>query len=238
MPVADVEDDEDVRFIGSLSGCYSLSSREAAASGAVKVFACRVKSISASTVILQAPLSGPAGEMIALHLDGVGLLRACISRPMSDGFIAALDLHGEHRQKLISRIRWLKRRHMRAAPEKRHHKRWLPRDPHSSLVLPDDRTLPCFIIDLSISGVALSADLDPAIGAPVGGGSILGRVVRGLSCGFAIQFATPQPADAVEHLLGTLTPARRTAMVRAMSLACQGDTPAAAPIPRDLTAAG
>jgi hypothetical protein len=235
MAVAEAEDD--VRFIGCLPGCYIVSGRSNEVGGGVKVLACEAKSISPSTVVLQAPLSGQIGELIALHLDGLGLLRARVSRATSDGFIAALDLHGEHRQKLIARIRWLKLKHTRAATDKRHQKRWLPRNPRSSLVLADSRVLPCLIIDLSVSGVALSANLNPAIGTPLGVGSILGRVVRSISCGFAVQFATPQPAERVEQLLGSVTPARRAGMAQALSLACKDVQLAATQIPQDLAAA-
>ena len=61
----------------------------------------------------------------------------------------------------------------------------------------------CFVIDISTSGVAVSADVQPEIGTPLAVGSLVGRVVRHLDDGFAVQFVQVVDADGLEQKLVT-----------------------------------
>ena len=47
------------------------------------------------------------------------------------------------------------------------------------------------MIDVSVSGAAVSAELQPEIGTPLAVGACIGRVVRHLANGFAVQFVEP-----------------------------------------------
>jgi len=57
----------------------------------------------------------------------------------------------------------------------------------------------CFVIDLSISGVAVSADIDPEIGSVLAVGAVVGRVARCFRGGFAVKFVTVQDRVIVEE---------------------------------------
>jgi hypothetical protein len=191
----------DVKYIGDLSGCYALSSREKQGDEMLRVFGCRSRSISRRMAVLQAPVKGTVGEPLALRLDVLGLLRATVSRLTPDGFVVDLVLRDQEAATLARRIDWLRRRHLQAVPEMRRAKRWLPRDSHSSLILGDKRQVDCFIIDVSTSGAAVSADAAPALGELVVVGSVFGKVVRRLDYGFAVQFLRLQEAQRIEVLL-------------------------------------
>ena len=56
----------------------------------------------------------------------------------------------------------------------------------------DGTTTECVVMDVSASGIAVSADLIPDIGTPVAVGKVVGRVVRHFNDGFAVQFAQLQ----------------------------------------------
>jgi hypothetical protein len=109
----------------------------------------------------------------------------------------------EERARLGAKIDWIKKKFHNAAPDKREHKRMLPRNPRSGLILPSGAKMDCFIIDMSRSGVAISADLNPEIGTPLAIGGVIGRVVRHLDVGFAVKFVSLQDTDTLEQVLVT-----------------------------------
>jgi hypothetical protein len=191
----------DVKFIGDLQGCYMLSSRESGGDETVKVFGCRARSISPDMAVLQAPRIGEIGESLALKLNEIGMLRATISRRTPDGFVVDLLVSDAERAALAGRIDWMKRRHLHAITDRRENRRWLPRNPHSSMILAGGRQVDCFVVDVSASGAAISADVLPALGHPVVVGALLAKVVRHLECGFAVQFLTVQEPRQVEAQL-------------------------------------
>lgn len=209
----------DVRFIGDIAGCYVLSSREQAGADTVKVFGCRSRSISPDRVVLQAPVAGEVGESIALKLNDIGILRATITRHTSDGFAVDLVASEDEKQALAARIDWMKRRHLHDIPDRRESKRWLPRNPSSRLILTGGKQLDCFIIDVSTTGAAISADAMPPIGQPVAVGVLLCSVVRHLEFGFAVQFLSPQDAKTVETLLSPPEQERARLLAKAVSTA-------------------
>ena len=61
--------------------------------------------------------------------------------------------------------------------------------------------LPCLVIDISSSGAAISADYEPVTGEPLAVGRALGRVVRKLEVGFAVQFLEAFEIEIVEEML-------------------------------------
>jgi hypothetical protein len=68
-------------------------------------------------------------------------------------------------------------------------------------MLADGSVLPCQIIDYSISGAAVSIDLEPDLGAVLKIGKVIGRVVRRFAGGFAVEFAVIQQDRSVEGLV-------------------------------------
>ena len=191
----------DVRFIGgAVTGRYLLASRRRYASSA-QVFACRLQSISPQTLVVSAPVLGECGEELTIHLHPFGILTGHIDRLVDGGFAAAINASDAQRIRLAKRIEWYKRRTYQGIEDKRRHKRFMPRDPRSLLIMGDGRIIECLIIDLSSSGAAVSADIRPAIGTPLAIGKAVARVVRPLDVGFAVRFVDEIAFERIEDML-------------------------------------
>jgi hypothetical protein len=54
---------------------------------------------------------------------------------------------------------------------------------------------------MSVSGIAVSADVQPQIGTPLAVGACIGRVVRPLPNGFAVKFVEPQNREDLDRLI-------------------------------------
>lgn len=208
---------KDTRFIGDVMGSYVLASR-AQGQGAVQVFACRARSISAYEAVINAPVAGAPGEALTVTFQGLGILRGRVARAVDGGFVAGFDCTDTERALLASRIDWLKRRALKTVSDRRAHKRVLPRETKSKLVLGDGTKYDCFIIDMSQSGVAVSADVLPPLGALAGVGAVPGRVVRYVDAGFAVQFAELQELGQLEALLTLKTSQNRSLAAERLGL--------------------
>lgn len=84
------------------------------------------------------------------------------------------------------------------APDRRNHKRIVSKNPRSRPIFDDGRMRNCTILDVSISGVAVAADIKPEIGTPLAVGKFVGRVVRHLNGGFAVEFLALQDFESLE----------------------------------------
>lgn len=197
---APVRTKSDTRFIGDLLGCYLFSDHRHEHSQ-VRVFACRARSITPQMAVLDAPVAGEPGAPIALRFDPLGLLHGEIDHEIEGGFVVRFHCTEEERQVLAARIDWLKHRVLHQVSERRRHKRILPRHPHAQIVMAGRPTVPCLIIDMSCSGVAVSADIAPPVTTLLAIGAVPGHVVRYLDYGFAIEFHKLQDIDQVEALL-------------------------------------
>lgn len=196
MPMP-LERGADVRFIGPVMGRYTLESR--VRPSGVQIFAVRLQSISPAMLVASAPVSGSIGEAVTAHFVPFGNVRGKVARHIEGGFVIDIDGDQDRRRKLAARIEWYKKRVFAGVTDKREHKRFMPRDPRSAVVLSDGELLPCLIIDVSSSGAAISVDYRPEIGEPLALGTALCRVVRRLEVGFAVQFLTPIEAQEVEE---------------------------------------
>jgi hypothetical protein len=190
----------DIRFIGALMGRYLLASRKNR-SHRVQVFACRLQSISPQLMVASAPVLGAPGEELSANFEPFGTVRGRVERLIDGGFSMAIETTAEERDLLIKRIGWYKKRVFHGVADKRAHRRMMPRDPRSTILFADGSRLPCLIIDMSRSGAALSADVQPDLGTPLAVGRVVARVVRWLDVGFAVQFLVEQEPDSLEDRL-------------------------------------
>ncbi|WP_375451012.1 PilZ domain-containing protein [uncultured Devosia sp.] len=201
----------DVRFIGAVPGRYALSDRpKTGDQGGVDVYACRLCSISTQSAVVVAPVRPEPGETVAAHFDHFGIIRAKATRQLPTGFAMDLELDDAGRVRLAAQIKWKKRRAKSQEPDKREHQRLQPRDPYTVLTLADGTNVPCFVIDISQSGAAVSASVLPGRGTPVAVGAMVGRVVRRLDVGFAVQFTQVHELSRLDRLLARPAEARKT----------------------------
>lgn len=178
-------------------GRYTLESRIRLTG--VQIFAIRLQSISTTMLSASAPVVGRIGEEITAHFVPFGNIKGRVARHIDGGFVIDIDGDDDRRRKLAARIEWYKKRVFSGVTDKREHKRFMPREPKSAVVLHDGTVLPALVIDLSSSGAALSADHEPIVGEPLAIGKAVARVVRKLDVGFAVQFVTPIERDLVEE---------------------------------------
>jgi hypothetical protein len=208
LPLSDI-DPNDITIIernrfartsATILGRYSLASRRNTR-GERREFSCRTVDISCYDLAVMVPVSGPIGERVIASFNELGKLEGQIVRLNDDGFVMSLVLAEEQRERLVARILWLEMRKHLNLPDDRRHKRFVPKHPHSSVMLADGRVCDCFVMDMSASGVAVSAEIEPKIGDVLAVGKVIGRVVRICREGFAVRFIELQDPDALEHLL-------------------------------------
>jgi hypothetical protein len=127
------------------------------------------------------------GLAIVAYLEDLGRVEVISGEPIAGGFQVKFAATGTRLEKLQQRITYLAER-ASGAPDHRRHPRFEPKDRHSSMVLPDGRSYTCEVIDISVSGAGIKADVMPAMGTYLMVGKMKGRVVRYLDNGFAIEF--------------------------------------------------
>ncbi len=189
----------DIRFIGPVTGRYTLKSRKRREGFAA--FAARLQSISPLLLVVNAAARGEIGEVVTAYFEPFGTLRGPIVRLIDGGFCVELEGDLSWRRQLAARIEWHKKRVFSGVSDKRAHPRFPPREPRSAVVLHDGTVVPCMVLDLSQSGCVVLAEVVPQIGEPLAVGRIVSRVVRHIDGGFAVRFLELQPRESVEAML-------------------------------------
>jgi hypothetical protein len=186
-------------IFASIPGRYALAEHRNAR-GERREFACRAVNISESAIALAAPVTGRLGERVIAQIDRLGRIEGAVSRILSRGFVMSIAASEEERFRLIDKIEWIEKHKNHDVPDRRAHGRFVPTIPYSRLLLADGMVMTCLVIDLSETGAAVSADLDPELGTVLAVGTIVGRVVRHFGGGFALRFIKPQSRDSVEAM--------------------------------------
>ncbi len=174
-----------------LLGRYMLPDR--------REFPCQVVNMSPGGMALIAPVGGQPGERIIAYVDHLGRLEGHVARIFQNGFAMTISATTRKRDKLAAQQTWLANRHILDSPEDRRHGRFVPRNPVGRLILANGLNLTCRIIDVSQSGAGIMSEQRPPIGSLVTLGEVLGRVVRHIEDGFAIEFTRLQHPDSLEE---------------------------------------
>ena len=160
--------------------------------GKPRSFACRTSRVSPFRMMVDAPVTGKIGDRLTSYFGDFGNLEGRISDIQSGEFLLELSMSGVMRQKMSDKLSWLEKRQKDlSVQDVRRQARIVPANPHTRLTLADGTIHECFVIDVSVSGAAVSAELQPEIGTPLAVGACVGRVVRHLPSGFAVQFVEP-----------------------------------------------
>src|ERR1041385_6681623 len=184
-----------------------------------RVPACRTSRVSPYQMHISVPVLGPVGERVVTYFGDFGNIDGWITNLTEGGFLLDLELPRQRREKFAAQLTWLKKRQEDAAViDARAQRRIVPKNPHSTLIFGDGTTLNCLIIDVSPSGVAVSADVEPEAGMRLAVGRCVGTVVRTFLEGFAVQFDFLQPIEALEHIMPPTKDL--TAYVQRSGLAC------------------
>jgi hypothetical protein len=170
--------------------------------GKQRTFACRSTRVSPFWMLIEVPVVGRVGNRIKSYFRDFGHLEGVIGDTANSSFLYQLEMSDTRREKFANKLAWLETtRNDPSIPDVREGARIIPVNPHSTLILADGTTKPCFVIDMSVSGVAVSADIQPECGMPLAVGACVGRVVRLFDDGFAVKFAHPQNRDDLERVI-------------------------------------
>jgi len=162
--------------------------------GKLRTFACRTNHMSPYRMIVDVPVVGRVGSSLTSYFREFGNLDGQITDTKRGGFLFEFELSVAQRGRLANKLAWLEEKLKDPSiPELRKGgARIVPINPHSTITLADGTGHECFIIDMSIDGVAVSALLQPPIGMPLAVGACIGRVVRHFTTGFAVKFVEKQ----------------------------------------------
>jgi len=185
----------------NVSGSYSLH-RWYDCEGKLRAFACRTKRVSPFRMIVDVPVVGKVGERVTSYFQDFGEFECTISATLKTGFLMELDMTRARRAWMSEKLTWLEKKQKDASIEElRRDARFVPQVSHTLLTLADGGIHPCFIIDVSTAGVAVSCEFDPQIGTPLAVGACVGRVIRKFADGFAVKFAEKQQRDDLARLI-------------------------------------
>lgn len=158
-------------------------------------YPCQTLDMSVGGVSLFAPVRGAIGERVIVYLDQLGRIEGLIARHTKNGFALSMSLPLMKREKLAEQLTWLINRDALGMAEDRRHERVTPRATRTVLRLSDGQTHPVKLIDISLSGAALAAQVQPALGSTVTVGQTSGTVVRHFTGGIAVEFFRPIPVE-------------------------------------------
>jgi hypothetical protein len=153
-------------------------------------------------MIVDVPVVGKLGDPITSYFSDFGKLEGFITDTMARAFLVELEMTRSMRVKLADKLTWLERKQKDpSVGDARKDARIVPQNSHSTLTLADGSVHGCFIIDMSVSGAAVSAQVQPPVGMPLAVGACIGRVVRLLPDGFAVKFVERQNRNDLNRLI-------------------------------------
>jgi hypothetical protein len=162
-------------------------------------YPCTTVDMSPGGVRLLTEVKGRLFEKVVAYLDHIGRVEGMIVRMTDDGFAMKLTVASAKRDRIADLLTWLVNREVIGMLEDRRHQRIVPRNDATLLHLPSGRIVPVRIIDISMSGVGVTADARPTIGNRVTIGHRPGKVVRHLPNGIAIEFLRLIPAESFDE---------------------------------------
>ena len=163
-------------------------------------FPCQVVEMSPGGALVIAPVVGKLGERVVAYLDHVGRIEGMVVRVIETGFAMTIDASPRKRDKLADQLTWLANRQILGLPEDRRHERIVPVNPFTTITMPTGEKVPVRVIDVSLSGAAVSGAPGIKVGDIVQISRTMARVVRVLEKGFAIEFSRQQPIETIVQL--------------------------------------
>jgi hypothetical protein len=179
------------RITISLHGRYMTEDRHE--------YPCQTTDVSVGGLALSAPVLGQIGERIVAYFDALGRIEGHVVRHVETGFAMTALMPASKREKLVNQLTWLANRQVLGLPEDRRHERIVPRDLDTTIRLPDGSRIPARIIDISVSGAAVTTAAQAPMGTMLHIGRRPARVVRCLENGLALEFALPLSFDVFDE---------------------------------------
>lgn len=206
------------RFIGDVPGCFIFLERPGPQWEA-QTFAFSARSVATMRAVISTDVAVERGERVALRFDTIGVRRGTVERRLKEGFIVAFTDEVGSDGGVEARIQWLNRKSRGRAEERRVYKRVPPRDPNVLLILGADNHIEARIRDMSRSGAAILAAVQPPVGNLLAVGSVPARVVRHFDGGFGVRFLEVQDEAGLEGMLTLRTRREKTLAARRLGFA-------------------
>jgi hypothetical protein len=185
----------------TVDGTYTLE-RWYDPQGKLRTYACRTTRVSPFRMIVEVPVVGRVGDRLTSYFGAFGKLEGSISDTMQGSFLLELEMTRAQRARMSEQLTWLeKKQGDPSLPDHRRDARSIPPNPKSMLTLADGSIHGCSIIDMSLSGAAVSAEIGLPIGTPLAVGACVGRVIRIFPSGFAIKFVEKRSRDDLNRLI-------------------------------------
>lgn len=160
-------------------------------------FPCQVIDMSPGGANIVAPVVGKLGERVVAYLDHIGRIEGMIVRVTETGFSMTIEASLRKRDKLADQLTWLANRQILGLPEDRRHERVVPRNPFTTITTPLGEKVPVRVLDISLSGAAIGGADELKPGDIVQISRTMGRVVRILDKGVAVEFSRQQPIETI-----------------------------------------
>lgn len=164
-------------------------------------YPCTTINISPGGLLLRGPVKGEIGERVVAYLDHLGRVEGQVTRLIEDGFAITIGATARKRDKIASQLTWLANRKALGLPEDRRHDRLVPKNPRVIITLADSSELVVRLLDVSLSGAAISTHLRPEIGTQVHIGKIPARIVRYVEGGIALEFSRLMQENTIDDQL-------------------------------------
>jgi hypothetical protein len=162
-------------------------------------YPCQTIDASPGGLAIYAPVRGRVGERVVIYLEHLGRVEGALVRVFDNGFAVAIQATKRKQDKLANQLTWLANRSELGLPEDRRHVRMLPRQSAVIVKLSDGRELGARIVDISLSGAALSCSDKLPIGTMAMVGENEARVVRHIEGGMAVEFLRPLTDEAFDE---------------------------------------
>ncbi len=162
---------------------------------------CQLLAISPGEAEFISPFSADVGERVVAYIDNIGRVEGVVVNQGEQGFTMSISASQRKRDKLADTLTWLANRHVLNLDEDRRHLRRTPKRSDATIVLADGTTHPVRVIDMSLSGAALSTTLRPPLGSPVRLGHLGARVIRHFDDGIGIEFMRLMSDSAIEKTI-------------------------------------
>lgn len=152
---------------------------------------CAIRDMSLSGIALMCETPIALGSHLIIYLDDFGRFEGDVVRIFDGGFAIETALSGPRRERVADRLTAYAKGE--TTPPARAFRRYSAAEggfeETQMLNLPDGRSIPCRVVDMSLGGANVALENREPIGTPVSLGRMKGRIVRHTDEGIAIAFS-------------------------------------------------
>lgn len=189
-----VERNDAPRKLVGLPGHYKLQGWKDS-QGKSRRFPCKILKVSPHVIKFSASVSGSVGHWVEVSFEHLGKFQGPIIQASHQALTMKIVGTQEDQLKIANKLAWITDS---KKAEGRRYPRVVPSTPDSTVSLPGGLVVPCEVIDYSIGGAAVYAEVNADLNALVKIGHVPGRVVRKFIGGLAVAFLTLQDPQALE----------------------------------------